>query len=138
MNRVECVKFGLSWEKELMPLCSQVLSEELIKTESEYDTMDFVSGNCWTELKVRGPWYYPQQFPTWLIPYCKIQRAMKEVKEKQVFFFYYWTSTKQLFVIEYDRKLFEQFLVDVPEWNRAKQLQVYIPRELWQEIEIID
>ena len=66
------------------------------------------------------------------MPYCKIQRAKEE--KKKVFFFYYWISTKQMFAIQYDEKLFDSFTVDVPEWKDDKQLQIYIPRELWKEI----
>jgi hypothetical protein len=134
MNRVECVKFGLSWEKELMPLCAKVLNEEFVKTSYEYDTMDFQGKDCWAELKVRGPSYYPCQFQSWLLPYCKIQRAMTE--EKQVFYFYYWTSTKQLFVIEYNKELFDTFRVDCPEWKQDKQIQIWVPSQHWEEITI--
>lgn len=135
MNRVQCVAFGKQWEQELKPLCEQIIDQPLKKTANEYDTMDFESDDFWVELKVRSGRYYPSQFSQWLLPYCKIQRAMEE--KKTVVFVYYWTATKQMFIIQYDKQVFDGFRVDVPEWKQDKQLQVYVPRELWEEIEIV-
>lgn len=132
MNRVQKVEFGTSWEMELMPRCMTAVGEDLKKTTNKYDTMDFEGESCYVELKVRTKQYWPCQFANWLMPYCKIQRAKEE--KKKVFFFYYWISTKQMFAIQYDEKLFDSFTVDVPEWKDDKQLQIYIPRELWKEI----
>ena len=132
--RQQRVDFGLAMEKELKPLIEQVVDEPLVKTGNTYDTMDFVGEKCLTELKVRNKNHHPERYESWLLPYCKVKRASTE--EKDVFFFYYWTSTGELFVLPYDSEVFSKFKPYVPEFHADQQLHVKIPRKLWEKITI--
>ena len=133
---VNCrVQFGKKYESLLLPLLEQIFQEKLTKTKERFDTMDFEGDSCWVELKVRSHNYHPSQFKYWLLPYCK---TTKEVyRSKNIFFVYYWTSTKQLFILPYSSQ-FDSYTVDVPEWKEDRQLQIYVPATDWEEIRIVE
>ena len=134
MNRYQRVQFGKKYESILHPLLEDVFQEKLKKTAEMFDTMDFEGDSCWVELKVRSHIYHPSQFKDWLLPYCKTK---KSYGSKNVFFVYYWTSTKQMFIVPYSSQ-FDSYVVDVPEWKQDGQLQVYVPSHHWEEIKIIE
>ena len=88
--------------------------------------MDFESPTYFVELKSRSPKYHPADFEGWLLPCCKGEEAKKN-KHKKTLFFYYWQITNELYVLEYDEKLFEGFEREVPSWHKEKQEHYYVP-----------
>ena len=116
--------FGASHEKKLKPLLEQLLNEKLVKTRHLYDVMDFESESYFVELKSRSPEYYPAHFDTWYIPTCKGIEAWKN-KHKKTVFFYYWTSTEDLYRLDFDVKKFKKYHRDVPSWHLEQQEQMY-------------
>lgn len=133
-------EFGKSAEKDIKPYLEFLLGEELTKTESAYDTMDFVSENYFIELKtrtVRYHWDTPLIHKEgWLIPACKIDRARKE--KKKVLFFYFWKSDNSLWELEYSPEAFADLEPAIPSWHADKQLHYYVPQDRWRLISIMD
>lgn len=132
--------FGKIGEREVLPLVEMILGEELTPTEKFYDTMDAVSDNYWVEIKTRSDRYHwEQEFiekEGWLIPSCKIERAMNE--EKKCCFYYYWMSDKSLWELEFSPEKIEGLTPKVPGWHHDKQEHYYIPRDRWTLIEFIE
>jgi len=131
--------FGKLGEEEVLPLIEMILGENLTPTEKFYDTMDAVSDNYWVEIKTRSDRYHWEQDfiekEGWLIPACKIERALNETK--QCCFYYYWKSDKSLWELEFSPKKIEGLVPKVPGWHSDKQLHYYIPRERWTLIEFV-
>lgn len=131
--------FGKLGEEEVLPLVEMILGENLTPTEKFYDTMDAVSDNYWVEIKTRSDRYHWEQDfiekEGWLIPACKIDRAMSE--EKKCCFYYYWKSDKSLWELEFSPEKIEGLVPRVPGWHSDKQLHYYIPRERWTLIEFV-
>lgn len=118
--------YGIDKERKLKPLLEAVVGESLTKTRHLYDIMDFESESFLVELKSRTEQYHPADFTTWLLPTCKGEEAKKN-KHKQSLFFYYWAITDELYMIEYDEKLFETFNKSIPTWHKEKQEHYWVP-----------
>lgn len=130
---------GLYYEKILKPALERSMGEELVKTAEDTDTMDFVGKTCFVELKTRGDQYhYSQSFiqkDGWLLPSCKIQRAVDETKRgKKVVFFYFWRAGKSLW--RWDFKLDDIKDIDqkYPVWHIDQQKQAYVKEDKWVRI----
>jgi hypothetical protein len=132
--------FGKLGEEEVLPLVEMVLGENLTPTEKFYDTMDAVSENYWVEIKTRSDKYHWTDTliadEGWLIPACKIKRALSETTKK-VCFYYYWRRDKSLWELEFSPEKIEGLEPRVPWWHQQKQLHYYIPQERWTRIEFI-
>jgi hypothetical protein len=131
--------FGKIGEKIVLPMVEMILGETLTPTEKFYDTMDAVSNNYWVEIKTRSDKYHWEQplieKEGWLIPACKIDRALRE--DKKCCFYYYWTSDESLWEMEFSLEKIEGLVPAIPWWHAEKQLHYYIPRERWTLIEFI-
>jgi hypothetical protein len=72
--------FGKQGEEVVLPLVEMIIGESLTATEKFYDTMDAESENYWVEIKTRSKRYHWEddfiQKEGWLIPACKIKRAL--------------------------------------------------------------
>lgn len=129
--------FGKLGEEEVLPLVEMILGENLTPTEKFYDTMDAESENYWVEIKTRSKTYHWQDKimkEGWLIPACKIQRALAET-EKKVCFYYYWKSDSSLWELEFKPILVADLVPRIPPWHKEKQLHYYIPQDRWTQIE---
>ena len=132
-------RLGLYYEQVLKPTLEKVIGEPIQKTESETDTMDFYSEHFFLELKVRSDSYhYTQEFikrDGWIVPTCKIMRAIEETKKgKKVLFFYFWMAGKSLWCYEFNERDLSEMKDKYPEWHRDHQQQTYIPESLWKRI----
>lgn len=132
--------FGKLGEEEVLPLIEMLLGENLTPTTKFYDTMDAVSENYWVEVKTRSKEYHWDdkviKREGWLIPACKIQRALSETTKK-VCFYYYWKSDSSLWELEFSPKAIEGLVPSVPWWHKEKQLHYYIPQERWTLIDFV-
>lgn len=132
--------FGKLGEEEVLPLVELVLGESLTPTEKFYDTMDAVSENYWVEIKTRSTKYHWEDKVIadegWLIPACKIKRALAETTKK-VCFYYYWRRDKSLWELEFSPEKIEGLEPSVPWWHQQKQLHYYIPQQRWTMIEFV-
>ena len=132
--------FGKQGEAEVLPLIEMVIGEPLTPTEKFYDTMDAVSEHYWIELKTRSARYHWEddfiQKEGWLIPACKIERALKESKTCR--FYYYWRSDGSLWELEFSPKSIEGLQPSVPSWHLEKQPHYYIPQDRWMKIEFVE
>lgn len=119
-----------------------VIGETLTPTEKFYDTMDAESENYWIEIKCRrSNYHYTDKIilkEGWLIPACKIERALLEVaSDRKVSFFYYWTSDCSLWELEFKEETFADLVPSVPWWHPQKQLHYYVPQDRWIQIEFV-
>jgi len=132
--------FGKSGEKIVLPLVEMLLGEKFTPTANFYDTMDAVSENYWVEIKTRSDKYHWKQDliekEGWLIPACKIQRAMNE--KKKCCFYYYWMSDKSLWELEFSPDKIQGLTPKVPGWHSDKQLHYYIPRDRFTQIDFVE
>lgn len=131
--------WGLYYERCLLPFLQQSVGEELTKTEEQFDTMDFVSKNCFVELKSRSDQYhYSQEFiknKGWMLPTCKIQRAIKEVEQgKRVIFFYFWKAGKSLWRWDFHPEDLKDCKDEYPDWHRDQQKQTYVKENHWVRV----
>jgi len=136
-------EFGKQGEKIVLPLVQLVIGETLTPTEKFYDTMDAVSENYWIEIKCRRPnYHYTDKIilkEGWLIPACKIERAVRETAAgKKVCFYYYWTSDCTLWELEFKEETFADLEPSVPWWHAQKQSHYYVPQERWTLLEFPD
>ena len=129
--------YGTKWEQKLQPLLEAFVGEPLTKTRHLYDIMDFVSKSYFVELKCRSKKYHPADFQTWLLPSCKGKEAAKH-PDKITIFFYYWETTDELYLIEYNDPLFQTFHREVPSWHLEKQEHYYVPTEEFSLIEFVE
>lgn len=130
---------GLYYEQKLKPTLESIVKEHLVKTEETYETMDFESENCFVELKTRSDQYhYSQSFikrDGWLLPFCKIERARKEIqKGKKVYFFYFWKAGKSLWIWEFSEEGCLDMKKKYPPWHEDQQEQAYIQERHWKRI----
>ena len=130
--------FGKQGEGLVLPMVEMIIGESLTPTEKFYDTMDAESDNYWVEIKTRSKTYHWEddfiQKEGWLIPACKIQRALAET-EKKVCFYYFWKSDSTLWELEFTPDKIVGLEPRVPGWHKEKQLHYYIPQERWTLIE---
>lgn len=122
--------FGSALENKLKPLLEQILGETLTKTREFYDMLDFESESYFVELKSRTKQYYPSDFNTWLLPVCKGEEANRK-NHKKTFYFYYWSSTDEIYLLEYDNDLFNTFHQEIPYWHLEQQNHYWIPCSEW-------
>ena len=131
-------QFGKLGEEEILPILEVLLGENLTPTEKLYDVFDAESESYWIELKTRTAKYHWSDKcmkEGWLIPKCKIDRALKEKKKTN--FYYYWTSDKSLWELEFNPEILEGLICKIPWFHADKQPHYYFPQELWTEIQII-
>ena len=90
--------------------------------------MDFTSPSYFVELKTRSSTYHPTDYSTWLLPSCKGTEAEKNAaNQKKTVFFYYWATTQELYLLEYEKTLFDSFHKDIPPWHADHQEHFYVP-----------
>lgn len=118
-------EYGTKKETELQALLEAFTGEPMTKTRHLYDIIDFESASFCVELKSRKEHYHPSSFRTWLLPACKADLARRTAKTS--LFFYWWDSTKELYVIEYDPALFATYERGIPEWHAERQEHLWIP-----------
>ena len=131
--------WGLYYEKVLQPHLELCVGEALEKTSEDTDTMDFTGKTSFVELKVRSDQYhFSQEFiqrEGWLIPSCKIKRAIEETKRgKRVIFFYFWKAGKSLWRWDFKLEDIKDIDEKYPEWHIDKQKQSYIKQEKWTRV----
>ena len=121
--------FGWDLEVKIRPILEMILGEELKKTESRYDEIDYVSNTRYVELKgrpehsVKGYVQAPFSFDSWLIPCDKVEN-----KDKPVTVIYYWEFDKTLWRCDYNKKLWDTFNKGIPD-HKTSQMHYWIPRE---------
>jgi len=130
---------GLYYEKILQPALEHTVGTELVKTAEEMDCMDFEGDNIFVELKTRSDQYhYSQTFiqrEGWILPSCKIKRAIAEVKKgKRVVFFYFWKAGKSLWAWEFSLKDIKDIDEKYPEWHFDRQKQAYVKQDKWVRV----
>lgn len=140
-NIAALVSYGLEGQQSLADAISTVLGEPMEQTTATYDTLDFQSKTLFAELKRRKPeWsYYDEKIKKegWLIPSCKILRAWEELdKGKRVFFFYFWSSDKTLWVFEMMPGDFSSTPHFIPKNHYDQMLHVAVPQERWRRCEV--
>jgi hypothetical protein len=130
---------GLYYEIKLKPALEKAVGVQLTKTAEDYDCMDFEGSDVFVELKTRtDKYHYSQSFiqkDGWILPSCKIQRAIAEVKKgKRVVFFYFWMAGKTLW--RWDFKLEDVAGIDekYPEWHQDQQKQAYVKEKFWTRV----
>ena len=133
------IKLGLYYETTLKPALEQAVGVPLTKTSEETDTMDFEGENCFIELKARSDQYhYTQWFikkDGWLLPTCKIKRALEEVRNgKQVVFFYFWVAGKTLWRWDFKEEDLNDVENKFPPWHRDYQQQSYVKEHHWIQV----
>lgn len=131
--------WGLYYERCLLPLLQQSVGEVLTKTAEETDTMDFESTNYFIELKSRSDQYhFSQEFikkKGWLLPTCKIKRAIQEVKKgKKVVFFYFWRAGKSLWRWDFNEDDLKECIHEYPSWHRDLQEQTFVKENCWKRV----
>jgi len=131
--------FGYHYEQILKPKIEEILGEAVDKTSEETDMMDFFGESYFAELKTRGDQYHYSQWfikkDGWLIPTCKIRRAIEEVREgKKVVFFYFWTAGKSLWMWEFKEEDLRDTLDCVPSWHQDHQRQSYVMEHHWTRV----
>lgn len=136
------VAYGTEAEQKLLPILSKVVGTELRKTSGTFDCMDLEGAGIFGELKRRGlDWFYTDtkiKEEGWLMPSCKVIRGWRELSEgKRVFFFYFWSKDKSLWLYEMKAGDFtrkgDHF---VPKGHYDNQLHVAIKQERWQRVDV--
>ena len=134
----ERVRYGLIYEKVLLPKLQEFLNDRILKTTYKYNNFDFDGIYTWSELKVRTlDFYYTDkciQEDGWLMPACKILEAWRRCDEKDVFFFYFWERDGSLWALKFDSEYFTTLIPRVPPFHQDSQLHYFIPRDKWVKI----
>jgi hypothetical protein len=140
---INCLySYGSEAEKILMPIVSRVVGDTLKKTSETFDSMDMVGRKTFCELKRRGlTWHYRDakiKKEGWLMPSNKVMRGWEELsKGKRVFFVYFWSKDKSLWVYEMKEGDFsasgDHF---VPKGHYDTQLHVAIPQDRWCRVDV--
>jgi hypothetical protein len=91
------VDMGLTNEEKYFPYLCKLIDIDLKKTLNRYDTIDFESEVSLVELKSRN--CYSFDYPTAMIGYNKIERALEETKKCYFVFAY----TNGLYVWDFDK-----------------------------------
>lgn len=129
-------KLGYYYEMVLKPALETDMGRCLTKTSEETDTMDFVGKNCFVELKTRSDqfhynlWYIKKD--GWILPTCKIRRAIDEYhRGNEVVFYYFWKADKTLWRWNFHPEHLNEIQNKYPEWHLDKQEQSYVPESFW-------
>lgn len=135
------VAYGTEGEDKLLPVLSDVVGQPLKKMKGTYSVLDFYGNSVFVELKKRTPqWSYTDpkiQKEGWLIPSCKILFGWTMLeKGKRVFFAYYWSFDKSLWIYELKAGDFTTGGHFVPEGHYDQMLHVAIPQEKWKKVEV--
>ena len=130
---------GLHYEQVLKPKIEEILGERIEKTESCFDELDFLGESYFAELKSRSDQYHYDQWfikrDGWLLPTCKIRRAVEEVKKgKKVVFFYYWMAGKSLWKWDFCLEDLRDTLDCIPPWHHDHQRQSYVMEHHWTRV----
>jgi hypothetical protein len=130
--------FGWEKELELKEMLEAFLEEELTKTASRWNAIDFVSPSYAAELKCRravdekGRSVDSTTNDTWLLPACKVSSS---IGKKQIYF-YYWHGDKTLWYLWKDDADWNTIFRTVPHFST--QLHYYVPKDLWTQLEFVD
>ena len=92
------VRMGTANEIKYYPFLKQLIDNEIVKTEDEYDTFDFESANSLVELKSRN--CHSSRYYDTIVGLNKVQRAQVE-EVKQCYFVFGFTDG--LFVWDFDK-----------------------------------
>jgi hypothetical protein len=137
------VSYGKEGQTALTTVISQILGEEMTETKATFDTLDFESPTIFAELKRRTrDWTYLDkkiQEEGWLIPSCKIHRAWEELaRGKRVFFFYFWSFDKSLWMFEMKSDDFSEGEKThfIPRYHYDTQLHVAAHQSRWTRCEV--
>jgi len=135
------VSYGLEAQQSLEEAISIVLDEPMKQTAATFDTLDFHSKTKFAELKRRTPeWSYHDEKikkEGWLIPSCKILRGWEELSQgKRVFFFYFWSFDKSLWVFEMKVGDFSQTPHFIPKNHYDQMYHVAVPQDRWRHCEV--
>ena len=132
--------YGRANEELLLPFLELLHEDQHFRhTEDSKDTMDFCSEDIYIEVKTRKTYSWSDsqiQREGFLLPFCKIERALKE--SKKVFFYYYWKTDKSLWSWEFKKEQASLLKPFVPRWHYEKQRHVAVPVSWWRLEGIID
>lgn len=127
---------GFEGQAFMTPMIEKHIGEPITPTENQYDTMDAESEHYWIEMKRRSSKYHYTdwfiQQDGWLIPCCKISRAMREKKTAR--FYYYWDKDNTLWYWDFNRDDLTGCKKGVPQGHYDKQEHVYLPHSLWRRV----
>lgn len=129
--------YGTTQEERLKPLLEAIVGESLTKTAKFYDVIDFSSQSYILELKSRSTKYHPADFPEWLLPSCKGEEASKHPNKKFIIA-YYWETTDEIYILEYDETLFKTFRRAIPSWHKEQQEHYYISSQEFSLVEFVE
>lgn len=128
--------FGWQKEQDLQSHLEAFLNEQLTKTSSRWDTVDFVSPHYAAELKSRravdkyGRPVNSSTNDTWLLPACKV---IDGCPKKQIYF-YYWDGDQTLWYLWKDDADWSSIFRTVPSFHTEPHY--YVPKELWTQISL--
>lgn len=131
------LEYGKEGETKLLSSISAYVGEPVTKTKGVFDNMDFISESFFCELKRRSKDYsYCDEKikkEGWLISSSKVIKGWEEIaKGKRVFFFYFWTWDKSLWVYELQEGDFTQDGSHfIPKGHYDTMLHVTIPQDKW-------
>ena len=100
--------YGMAGEKRVLPLLQPYLGS-LVKIAEATHNFDFEGEEVLVELKDRRVKH--DQYPTTLLPYCKIEAAQKQ----KVPCWFVFSFTDGIYCIKYNKKQFSKFEV-VPDF----------------------
>jgi hypothetical protein len=140
-NIEHLVTYGKEAEEALAPLLSQIVGDTLLKTGSEFDSLDFQGDHTFAELKRRSDdWSYTHpkiQQEGWLIPSCKIMRGWTELaKGRKVFFFYAWDCDRSVWMYELAPGDFTSGGHFIPKGHYDAMLHVAVPQSRWTRLPV--
>ena len=130
--------YGEEGERLLRNVICDWLGEEIEKTPQVFGKLDFLGKTTSSDLKRRTPtWHYTNsqiRQDGWLIPWCKVLDGFDhQHRGKRVYFFYFWSSDKTLWVYELPRGSWS-LPPFTPEGHFDNQLHVGIPEAKWTHI----
>jgi hypothetical protein len=132
--------FGFHQELVLQPVLEAYVGEAIQKTAKRFDTIDFEGPTCCVELKCRsaynkhGGTFKSTTYDSWLVPASKIEYA--ERNQKRFFIFYWFAGDRTLWVIDYQKGLFNHLQIEYPAWHERKQPHYYVPANMWTLIDV--
>lgn len=129
--------FGWQKEIELKTTLEEFLKEELTKTDSRWDSIDFTSPSYTAELKSRrtfdknGWWVTSQTYSDWLLPATKIDNSCGQSLKRHIIFYYY-EGDNSLWYLWKDEVDWSTIHLTVPRFHTHPHY--YVSRNLWKQI----